>query len=147
LADTAISQSISRLDGIEKMPEKFCSNALPATHKTMEALHVVGAINKQTMREFGEACLTPAHALSTEEIKTLRLHEHISRRFLRVTSPKSSRYSTRSHRAGRDMSNIERLYVNAPVLRGRRVFPGKAGAKLTKNRRGDSSGARGAARL
>jgi len=52
-------------------------------------LHEVGAINKQTMREFDEACLTPIHILSPEEIKSLRLREHISQpvfaRYLNVS--------------------------------------------------------------
>ena len=55
----------------------------------MEALHDVGAINKQTMREFDETCLTPVHTLSPEEIKALRLREHISQpvfaRYLNVS--------------------------------------------------------------
>jgi putative transcriptional regulator len=55
----------------------------------MEALHDVGAVNKQTMREFDEACLTPIHTLSPEEIKSLRLREHISQpvfaRYLNVS--------------------------------------------------------------
>ncbi|MDP4029301.1 MAG: DNA-binding protein [Gallionella sp.] len=55
------------------MPKKYRSDALAAIHETMEALHDVGAINKQTMREFDEACLTPVHTLSPEEIKALRL--------------------------------------------------------------------------
>lgn len=67
----------------------FDSDALAAIHETMEALHDVGAINKQTMREFDETCLTPVHTLSPEEIKALRLREHISQpvfaRYLNVS--------------------------------------------------------------
>ncbi|TXT23044.1 MAG: hypothetical protein FD134_2313 [Gallionellaceae bacterium] len=33
------------------MPEIYRSDALAAIHETREALHDVGAINKQTMRE------------------------------------------------------------------------------------------------
>ena len=55
----------------------------------MKALHDVDAINKQTMREFDEACLTPVHTLSPDEIKALRLREHISQpvfaRYLNVS--------------------------------------------------------------
>ena len=46
------------------MPKKYRSDALAAIHETMEALHDVGAINKQTMCEFDETCLTPVHTLS-----------------------------------------------------------------------------------
>jgi putative transcriptional regulator len=71
------------------MPKKYRSDAFAAIHETMEALHGVGAINKQTMREFDEACLTPVHTLSPEEIKDLRLREHISQpvfaRYLNVS--------------------------------------------------------------
>ncbi len=31
---------------------------MSAIHETMEALHEMGAIDKQTMREFDESCLT-----------------------------------------------------------------------------------------
>jgi putative transcriptional regulator len=44
----------------------------------MEALHDVGAIDKQTMREFDEACLTPIRALTPDEIRLIRLRERIS---------------------------------------------------------------------
>ena len=71
------------------MPKKYRSEALAAIHETMEALHDVGSINKQTMREFDETCLTPAHTLSPAEIKALRLREHISQpvfaRYLNVS--------------------------------------------------------------
>jgi len=71
------------------MPKKYRSDALAAIYETMEALHEVGAINKQTMREFYETCLTPVHTLSPEEIKSLRLREHISQpvfaRYLNVS--------------------------------------------------------------
>lgn len=71
------------------MPKKYRSDAFAAIHETMEALHGAGAINKQTMREFDEACLTPVHTLSPEEIKDLRLREHISQpvfaRYLNVS--------------------------------------------------------------
>lgn len=71
------------------MPKKYRGDAFAAIHETMEALHDVGAIDKQTMREFDDACLTPVHILSPEEIKSLRLREHISQpvfaRYLNVS--------------------------------------------------------------
>jgi len=60
------------------MTKKYRSEACAAIHETMEALHGVGAIDKQTMREFDEACLTPIRALTPDEIKLIRLREHIS---------------------------------------------------------------------
>lgn len=71
------------------MTKKYRSDAFAAIHETMEALHEVGAIGKQTMREFDAACLTPIVVLSPEEIRLLRLREHISQpvfaRYLNVS--------------------------------------------------------------
>jgi len=62
---------------------------MAAIHETMEALHDVGAIDKQTRREFDAACLTPVHVLTADEIKQIRLREHISQpvfaRYLNVS--------------------------------------------------------------
>lgn len=71
------------------MTKKYRSDAFAAIHETMEALHEIGAVDKQTMREFDEACLTPIHVLAPEEIKEIRLREHISQsvfaRYLNVS--------------------------------------------------------------
>lgn len=60
------------------MAKKYRSEAFAAIHETMEALHDIGAIDKQTMREFDDACLTPVHVLAPDEIKAIRSREHIS---------------------------------------------------------------------
>ncbi len=71
------------------MAKKYRSDAFAAIHETMEGLHEVGAISKQTLREFDDACLTPVIVLSPDEIKSLRLREHISQpvfaRYLNVS--------------------------------------------------------------
>lgn len=71
------------------MAKKYRSEILASVHESMEALHEIGAIDKQTMREFDEACLTPVHALAPEEIKAIRVREHISQpvfaRYLNVS--------------------------------------------------------------
>ena len=71
------------------MAKKYRSDAFAAIHETMEGLHEVGVIDKQTMREFDEACLTPVHVLAPEEIKQIRHREHISQpvfaRYLNVS--------------------------------------------------------------
>lgn len=71
------------------MPKKYRSDALAAIHETIEALYEVGAVDKQTLREFDAACLTPIQALTPEEIKALRLREHLSQpvfaRYLNVS--------------------------------------------------------------
>ena len=71
------------------MTKKYRSDVFAAIHETMEGLHEVGAIDKQTMREFDEACLTPVQVLAPDEIRAIRLHEHISQpvfaRYLNVS--------------------------------------------------------------
>ncbi|MDA8125842.1 MAG: DNA-binding transcriptional regulator [Deltaproteobacteria bacterium] len=71
------------------MTKKYRSDAFAAIHETMDTLHEIGAIDKKTMREFDEACLTAVRVLSPEEIKTIRLRERISQpvfaRYLNVS--------------------------------------------------------------
>jgi putative transcriptional regulator len=71
------------------MAKQYRSDAMASIHETMEALHEVGAIDKQTMREFDEACLTPVEPLSPEAIRALREREHLSQpvfaRYLNVS--------------------------------------------------------------
>ena len=71
------------------MTKQYRSDALASIHETMEALHEVGAIDKQTMREFDKTCLTPVEPLSPEAIRFLREREHLSQpvfaRYLNVS--------------------------------------------------------------
>ena len=71
------------------MTKKYRSDALASIHETMEAIYEIGAIDKQTMREFDEACLTPIVTLTPEEIRALREREHLSQpvfaRYLNVS--------------------------------------------------------------
>lgn len=71
------------------MTKKYKSEAFAAIHETMEALHEVGAIDKQTMREFDEACLTPVRPMQPVEIRAIREREHLSQpvfaRYLNVS--------------------------------------------------------------
>ncbi|MBN8442749.1 MAG: DNA-binding transcriptional regulator [Thauera sp.] len=71
------------------MTKKYRSEALGAIHETMEALDEIGAVDKRTMREFDDACLTTVQALSPEEIRALREREHLSQpvfaRYLNVS--------------------------------------------------------------
>ena len=60
------------------MAKKYRSEAYAAIHETMEALHEIGAIGKQTMREFDASCLTPALPMPPERIRALREREHMS---------------------------------------------------------------------
>ena len=78
------------------MSKKYRSDAMAAIHETMEALHDVGAINKQTMRRFDETCLTPVRPLSPKEIKAIREREHVSQtvfaNYLNVTTSLVSKW-------------------------------------------------------
>ena len=60
------------------MAKKYRSEALGAIHETMQALHEVGAIDKQTMREFDSTCLTSVLPMPPERIRALREREHLS---------------------------------------------------------------------
>ncbi len=71
------------------MPRTYKSEALAAVHEMMEGLHEAGSIDKRTLREFDEACLTPVAPLQPEEIKAIREAEHVSQpvfaRYLNVS--------------------------------------------------------------
>jgi len=63
---------------------------MASIHETAEGLHAAGVLDKQTMREFDNACLTPVRPLSSDEIRTLREREGASQavfaRYLNVTT-------------------------------------------------------------
>jgi putative transcriptional regulator len=71
------------------MTRKYRSEAFAAVHETMEALREIDAINKQTMRGFDAACLTPIHPLDPDEIRAIRTREQLSQpvfaRYLNVS--------------------------------------------------------------
>ncbi|EIC0165487.1 DNA-binding transcriptional regulator [Salmonella enterica subsp. enterica serovar Kinondoni] len=60
------------------MSKKYRSDALAAIHETMEALHDIGAVDKQTMRQFDESCLSPVEPMTPDSIRALREREHLS---------------------------------------------------------------------
>lgn len=60
------------------MSKKYRSDAMASIHETMEALHKVGAVDKQTMRRFDDACLTPVRPLTAQQIKAIRERERVS---------------------------------------------------------------------
>ncbi|HYI23805.1 MAG TPA: DNA-binding transcriptional regulator [Thermomicrobiales bacterium] len=66
------------------------SDILAEMHETMSGLLAIGVIDKQTMREFDELCLTPVHDFSPDSIRKLREREHLSQavfaRHLNVTT-------------------------------------------------------------
>lgn len=58
--------------------KKYRSGAMAAIHQTMQSLHKIGAIDKQTMRGFDEKCLTRVQTLTPKQIKAIRDREHVS---------------------------------------------------------------------
>jgi putative transcriptional regulator len=62
------------------MSKTFKSDAFAAVHETATDLHDAGLVDKRTMREFDELCLTPVTPLSPEEIKAIRLGTRASQR-------------------------------------------------------------------
>ncbi|CAK7262405.1 MULTISPECIES: helix-turn-helix domain-containing protein [unclassified Shinella] len=71
------------------MAKGYKSEAMAAIHEMMEGFHQSGAIDKQTMREFDEACLTAVETLAPEEIRAIRERERLSQpvfaRYLNVS--------------------------------------------------------------
>ena len=57
---------------------RYRTQRLAALHKTAETLHRVGQFDKETMREFDVACLTPVEELSAKEIQTMRERAGVS---------------------------------------------------------------------
>ena len=78
------------------MSKKYRSEAMAAIHEMMEDLHQGGVIDKQTMRRFDAACLTPMRPFKPEEIKAMREREHVSQavfaNYLNVTSSLVSKW-------------------------------------------------------
>lgn len=72
------------------MGRQYRSRIMASVHETAEGLHNAGLIEKQTMRQFDAACLTPVHPLTPEEIRALREREGASQavfaRYLNVTT-------------------------------------------------------------
>jgi putative transcriptional regulator len=64
--------------GKKRMSKRHKSDAMAAIHEMMEDLHLGGVIDKQTMRRFDDACLTPIRPLKPEEIKAIREKERVS---------------------------------------------------------------------
>src|SRR5438034_6906839 len=72
------------------MRTQYRSPVLASVHETAEGLHSAGAMDKHTMREFDELCLTAVRPLRPKEIRALRLREGASQavfaRYLNVTT-------------------------------------------------------------
>jgi putative transcriptional regulator len=81
---------------MSKKSKKYRSEAMAAIHEMMTDLHDGGVIDKQTMRRFDAACLTPIRPLKPKQIKAIREREHVSQsvfaNYLNVTSSLVSKW-------------------------------------------------------
>src|ERR1700690_759814 len=72
------------------MRKQYRSPLMASIHETAEGLHTAGVMDKRTMREFDDLCLTPVRPLRPREIRALRLREGASQavfaRYLNVTT-------------------------------------------------------------
>ncbi len=72
------------------MTRQYRSPVMASIHETAEGLHAAGGMDKQTMRRFDDACLTPVRPLMPVEIRALREREGASQavfaRYLNVTT-------------------------------------------------------------
>ncbi len=62
------------------MAKRYKSELMAAVHEAVEGLHRIGLVDKKTMREFDESCLTTVEKLSPHEIQALREREGVSQR-------------------------------------------------------------------
>jgi putative transcriptional regulator len=60
------------------MKGKYKSSAFEAIHSAAAGLYKVGAIDKQTMREFDESCLAVPEPMKPQDIKKLREANRVS---------------------------------------------------------------------
>ncbi len=72
------------------MSKRYRSKVLAAVHEMAADLNAAGVMDKRTMREFDEMCLTPVEELSAKQIVAIRRREQASQavfaRYLNVTT-------------------------------------------------------------
>jgi putative transcriptional regulator len=62
------------------MTKRYKSELRAALHETVEGLHRIGLVDKKTMRQFDESCLTSIEKLSAKAIVSLREREGVSQK-------------------------------------------------------------------
>jgi putative transcriptional regulator len=72
------------------MKKQYRSPLMASIHETADGLHAAGVLEKRTMRDFDDLCLTPVRPFQPDEIRDLRLREGASQavfaRYLNVTA-------------------------------------------------------------
>jgi putative transcriptional regulator len=60
------------------MGTKYKSKIMASMHRTMSDLHDIGVVDKTTMREFDQMCLTKTEQLTGAAIRAIREKEGVS---------------------------------------------------------------------
>lgn len=60
------------------MKKQYRSDIAASVHETADGLYEAGLMDKRTMREFDELCLTKIRPLTADEIRNIRERENIS---------------------------------------------------------------------
>lgn len=86
------------------MAKRYKSKPLASIHETAVGLHEAGVMDKRTLKEFDEMCLTPVKPLSPERIRRIRIREKASQavfaRYLNVTTSLVSQWERGDKRPG-----------------------------------------------
>jgi len=64
------------------MPKRYKSKIAAAVHEAMQDAYDIGLLDKKTMREFDETCLTMVARFSPKQIKKIREREGVSQAVL-----------------------------------------------------------------
>ena len=71
------------------MKKQYRSGIMASIHETVQDLHAAGIVQKKTLRNFDETCLTPVRQLTADEIRKIREREGASQavfaRYLNVS--------------------------------------------------------------
>ncbi len=82
--------------------QTYKSDAFEAIHGSARALHRVGAIDKATMREFEETCLSPVPVFAPRDIRRLREANKVSQpvfaRYLNTSESTVEKWETGAKR-------------------------------------------------
>ena len=58
--------------------KQYKSGIMASIHESVTGLHRMGVVDKQTMRDFDEACLMEVEEMPPETIKEIREREYVS---------------------------------------------------------------------
>lgn len=86
------------------MSKIYKSRAARVVHETVTDFHEAGVMDKRTLREFDELCLTPMREMPPEDIRALREKEWVSQavfaRHLNVSTSLVSQWERGDKRPG-----------------------------------------------